>query len=198
MRNEPSILHYSSGFPMVIGLHHVEDHKTIKVANALEWMFFKRADGHKVRGVGVTHGYLAFETDRAGLDGGRLQQPLAAYDQSPALPTRPDMYIITSIAVHRTRKFFCLSRNWARPVVPIARSSFRFTKSRLRRRLFDLQQRQVCFSHVPAACVSSLCSTLESVLSDDPRSFPRPRRKRRSRRYRSDESGKHASSSADS
>src|SRR5882757_5179322 len=53
--------------------------------------------------------------------------------------------------------------------IPIARSSFRFTKSRLRRRLFDLQQRQVCFSHVPSACVSSLCSTLESVLSDDPR-----------------------------
>lgn len=57
MRDEPSTLHYSSGFPMVIGLHHVEDYKKIKVADASERMIFKRPDGHEVHGVGVTHGY---------------------------------------------------------------------------------------------------------------------------------------------
>ncbi|WP_075257965.1 hypothetical protein [Herbaspirillum camelliae] len=52
-----SILHYSSGFPMVIGLHHVEDYKKIKVAAPTERMIFKRNDGHVVHGSGVTHGY---------------------------------------------------------------------------------------------------------------------------------------------
>lgn len=57
MRSEPSTLHYSSGFPMVIGLHHVEDYKKIKVADATDRMIFKRPDGHEIHGAGVTHGY---------------------------------------------------------------------------------------------------------------------------------------------
>lgn len=57
MLNPPSILHYSSGFPMVIGLHHVEDYKEIKVADPSQRMIFKRDDGSEVQGVGVMHGY---------------------------------------------------------------------------------------------------------------------------------------------
>ncbi|MFL9883161.1 hypothetical protein PQR66_09005 [Paraburkholderia agricolaris] len=57
MLNESSTLHYSSGFPMVIGLHHVEDYKKIKVNESSEWKFCTLPDGSEVRGVGVTHGY---------------------------------------------------------------------------------------------------------------------------------------------
>ncbi|MCP1121565.1 hypothetical protein [Robbsia andropogonis] len=57
MRDVPTTLHYSSGFPMVIGLHHVEDYKEIKVAAPTERMIFKHKDGLEVQGVGVTHGY---------------------------------------------------------------------------------------------------------------------------------------------
>lgn len=55
--HDVSTLHFSSGFPMVIGLHHVEDYKQIKVAEPTERMIFKHTDGHEVHGAGVTHGY---------------------------------------------------------------------------------------------------------------------------------------------
>lgn len=52
-----STLHYSTGFPMVIGLHHVEDYKKIKVANPTEQIIFKKGQRHFFQGTGVTHGY---------------------------------------------------------------------------------------------------------------------------------------------
>lgn len=52
-----STLHYSSGFPIVIGLHHVEDYKKIKVAEPTDRMIFKKKPDHEVHGAGVTHGY---------------------------------------------------------------------------------------------------------------------------------------------
>ncbi len=52
-----STLHLSSGFPIVVGLQHIEDYRKIKVAEPTDHMIFKRKDGHEMHGVGVTHGY---------------------------------------------------------------------------------------------------------------------------------------------
>lgn len=52
-----STLHLSSGFPLVIGLQHIENYKKIKVAEPTDHMMFKQDDGHEMHGMGVTHGY---------------------------------------------------------------------------------------------------------------------------------------------
>ena len=57
MNPNTSVLHLSSGFPIVIGLHHVEDYKKIKVSDENDVLEYRRSDGLIVQGFGVKHGY---------------------------------------------------------------------------------------------------------------------------------------------
>jgi hypothetical protein len=53
----PATLHLSTGFPIVIGLHQIEDFKRIKVSNEKDVLEFRARDGSLIQGFGVEHGY---------------------------------------------------------------------------------------------------------------------------------------------
>ncbi|PZW98151.1 hypothetical protein DFS28_104273 [Pseudomonas sp. 478] len=57
MSDFPSVLHYSTGFPLVIGLHHVENYKKIKVSDEGAKLTVLTKSGYEVTGFGVVHGY---------------------------------------------------------------------------------------------------------------------------------------------
>ncbi len=57
LTNTPAVLHFSTGFPLVIGLHHVEDYKVIKGADESSKLVVEKPDGSVVQGFGVVHGY---------------------------------------------------------------------------------------------------------------------------------------------
>lgn len=57
MTRPPAILHLSTGFPIVIGLHQVENYKQIKVSNEKDVLEFRARDGSVIQGFGVQHGY---------------------------------------------------------------------------------------------------------------------------------------------
>ena len=100
--------------------------------------------------------------------------------------------LISYYLLKRFQADYCAGPYSGRIILGCATLPHSLTKSRLRRRLFDLQQRQIAVAFAPSSAQP------RTALSDDP-PFPlRPRRQSRKRRNRRSQRQRHASSSADS
>lgn len=76
LKDIPAVLHFSTGFPLVIGLHHVEDYQVIKGADESSVLTVRKPNGHVVQGFGVVHGYHHYvitTRPRCVIDGGTIQ-----------------------------------------------------------------------------------------------------------------------------
>ncbi|WP_313167423.1 hypothetical protein [Massilia oculi] len=76
MNNIPAVLHFSTGFPVLIGLHHVQDYASVKGADESSRLIVRKPNGEIINAFGIVHGnhhYIIATRPRCMIDESNFQ-----------------------------------------------------------------------------------------------------------------------------